>query len=350
MQFSYSGTIQFPRRVPGRLPRLLDSKENVRTLLGVNFAYTNRLNYFTVQTINLSWGYERSFKNLLLNVRFPNIEYNFLRRGELLKQLIDSNRSFNYIFNRGLILSTIGTVNYAFGKRRNISNLLTISTELSGLVASSIIKNKIGSNPLYRFIRFDTEFRHTKNIRRSALAFRAFAGIGIPLAIHGLDSANFYLPFFRQYVAGGPNSMRAWGIRRLGPGSSIRSFNTNKAPDRFGDIRLEINGEYRFYIANISSFTLNGALFADIGNVWFNRKNPDFPNGELRFDRLWQDIAIGTGTGLRIDFNFLKLRFDYAFKVKNPTPDEADRAEQNQWFYKWQLLGGQLQFGIDYPF
>ena len=145
--------------------------------------------------------------------------------------------------------------------------------------------------------------------------------------------------------------MRAWGIRRLGPGSSIKSFASTDAPDRFGDMRLEFNAEYRFFIASISTFTLNGALFGDIGNVWFLKPNPDFPNGNFQINRLWKDIAIGTGTGLRIDFsNFLKIRFDYAFKVKNPTPDISNPGEQNQWFYKWQLLGGQLQFGIDYPF
>ena len=142
--------------------------------------------------------------------------------------------------------------------------------------------------------------------------------------------------------------MRGWGVRRLGPGSAVKSFSKTVAPDRFGDMRIEVNAEYRFYLTEIGGVVLNGAWFTDIGNVWFLRNNPDFPNGDFKLQRLWKDIAIGTGTGLRIDFGFLKIRFDYAYKVKNPSPGEIE--EQNKWFYKWQLFNGQFQLGIDYPF
>jgi outer membrane protein insertion porin family len=63
---------------------------------------------------------------------------------------------------------------------------------------------------------------------------------------------------------------------------------------------------------------------------------------------LWRDLAIGLGTGLRVDFGFFKIRLDYAFKVKDPTPDNL--LAQNKWFYGWQLFSGQVQLGIDYPF
>ena len=144
--------------------------------------------------------------------------------------------------------------------------------------------------------------------------------------------------------------MRAWGVRRLGPGSSLKSFLPTDAPDRFGDVRLEANAEYRFYLTNIRGVLLNSAVYTDIGNVWFLRKNEDFPDGEFRFDKLAKDIAIGLGTGLRIDFSFLKLRFDYAYKVKNPTPDAGNPDSQNKWFYDWKWNNGQFQLGIDYPF
>ena len=144
--------------------------------------------------------------------------------------------------------------------------------------------------------------------------------------------------------------MRAWTVRRLGPGSSLRSFLPNMNPDRFGDMRIETNAEYRFYITNFGGIILNGALFTDIGNVWFIRKNENFPNGEFKLGRLWQDIAIGTGTGLRVDLSFLNVRFEYAYKAKNPTPDISDSQGQNKWFYGWSLRGGTFQLGIDYPF
>jgi outer membrane protein assembly factor BamA len=105
-------------------------------------------------------------------------------------------------------------------------------------------------------------------------------------------------------------------------------------------------------------------LFTDIGNVWFLRENQDFPNGEFRFNRLAKDIAVGVGTGLRIDFGFLMARFDFAWKAKDPSP--AEPAAQNKWFYNWRpwignkttgdgvnaitKYGAQFQLGINYPF
>ena len=347
-QYSLSHTIQFPRRVPKGLPLFRHSRDLVRTVFGLNLAYTDRKQYYTVQSINVSWGYEKNWANKLLAIRFPNVEYYYLSRQDSLNKLIEKNKSYRYIFNKGLILSTQANYTIA-GGRKNVTNLLSFGGEVSGLAASLIPSKFLDSN-LYRFAKLDVEFRQTHKIRRSAFAWRLFGGVGYSIPTSSLDSINMYLPFFRQYFAGGPNSMRAWGIRRLGPGSSLKSFSQTDAPDRFGDMRLEANAEYRFYIADISGVILNGALFTDVGNVWFLRKNNDFPDGEFRFTKLWKDIAIGAGTGLRVDFGFLKLRFEYAYKVKNPTPDFYNASEQNQWFYKWKLLNGQFQLSIDYPF
>ncbi|MFL5789535.1 MAG: BamA/TamA family outer membrane protein, partial [Flavisolibacter sp.] len=179
------------------------------------------------------------------------------------------------------------------------------------------------------------------------IAWRVFGGIGYELP-SSHNKNNLYLPFFREYYGGGPNSMRAWPLRKLGPGSTILSYASNQVPDRFGDIRLESNLEYRYYMTRLFGFNVEGALFIDMGNIWFLRANPDFIDGEFRPGKLWKDIAIGTGTGVRIDFGFLKGRLDYAYKVKNPSPENIE--EQNKWFYRWKLTSGQLQLGIDYPF
>ncbi|MFL5742056.1 MAG: BamA/TamA family outer membrane protein [Flavisolibacter sp.] len=347
-----SHTIQFPRLVP-RFTWIPPSiREDARTYLSFNFGYTDRIDYYRVATINTSWAYEFNWKKILLGIRFPNIEYNFLQKRPLLDTLEAHNASYKYIFNDGLIISTLYNFTIA-GGRKNLANLTRISFEESGLIAG-MLHSVIPNAKLYRFIKLDAEFTQTYKIRRSALAWRFFGGVGygLPFSLENgaKDSANFYMPFFRQYYGGGPNSMRAWSVRKLGPGSSIKSFANNIAPDRFGDIRLELNGEYRFYITQIFGFPSEGALFTDIGNVWFLRKNGDFVNGEFNINRLWTDIAIGAGTGFRIDFGFLKARFDYAYKVKNPSPDAAEAESQNKWFYNWQLLNGQFQLGINYPF
>ena len=89
--------------------------------------------------------------------------------------------------------------------------------------------------------------------------------------------------------------MRAWTVRKLGPGSSIKSFDRDVAPDRFGDIRLEANIEYRYHMVELFGFPLEGAVFTDIGNVWFLRKNEDFPNGHFQLSRaLMKSIDLAT--------------------------------------------------------
>ena len=116
----------------------------------------------------------------------------------------------------------------------------------------------------------------------------------------------------------------------------------------FGDVQLEFNTEYRFKIATIAGTRVESVLFTDIGNVWLLKKQAGQPEEVFKFSRLGKDIAIGLGTGLRLDFNFFLIRVDYAYKVKDPSPDNI--ADQNKWFHNWRINNGQLQIGINYPF
>jgi outer membrane protein assembly factor BamA len=156
------------------------------------------------------------------------------------------------------------------------------------------------------------------------------------------------MPFFKQYVAGGPNSMRAWQVRQLGWGSVPQDTGFQ---DRFGDIQLEVNAEYRFLVATLpGGIKLGSALYVDAGNIWL-RKTFDDPNlvgADFNLARFGKDLAIGAGTGVRFDFNFFLIRLDYAYKVKDPQRKEQDG--ERQWFYNWGLFNGQLQLGINYPF
>lgn len=355
VQVTGSHTITFPRLYPRWATRFVKNEEkrnNARTTLNLNAGYLDRVKFFNVRFANISSGYETNWKNKLLSIRIPNIEFNFLDKDFLLDRLIDSNASYRYIFNTGLVTSSLANYSIAGGKR-NHTHITRFGGEVAGLIAGLIPNSNFLDSNLYRFVKLDLEHRRTITIRRTAVAMRLFGGMGIGLPrghVQGgrsKDSLNFYLPFFRQYYAGGPNSMRAWALRQLGPGSRTASFAQNVAPDRFGDIQLEANVEYRFYVANVNGVTLNSAFFVDVGNVWYRRDDATIQNEEFKIGRLAQDIAIGAGTGLRVDFNFLKLRLDYAYKVKNPSRQNLNEKE---WFYNWGLFNGQLQFGIDYPF
>ena len=71
------------------------------------------------------------------------------------------------------------------------------------------------------------------------------------------------LPYEKNFFVGGPNSLRAWRPRALGPGSAKGNF------DQPGSILLETSAELRFKIFKIfGDYNINGALFVDAGNVW----------------------------------------------------------------------------------
>jgi outer membrane protein assembly factor BamA len=350
-QISIGHVINFPRLIP-RLGFPLMLRENTRTSLAFNGNYINREKFFNLTNINASWGYDFNWKNKLLSIRLPNIEFTRLQAKEDLLKLIEQNQSYRYIFNDGLVISTIaslsrtGNKSLSFRKNNpnnkiNLINYMRVNAEGSGLLSGFIHSERL-DRYLYRFIKIDGDIRQTYQIRRTAFAWRFFSGVGYEI-INPRNPEQKYLPFFKSYFAGGPNSMRGWQLRRLGPGSTKKSFARNIAPDRFGDIQLELNGEYRFFVADIKGVLLNSALFTDIGNIWFLRKNPDFLNGEFKLSRLGEDIAIAAGTGLRVDFGPFLVRVDYGYRVKNPNVEK-------QWFNSLKLSNGQIQIGVTYPF
>jgi outer membrane protein insertion porin family len=354
IQVSAGQTIFFPRMIPKWLPVRRSLRENARTSLAVNARYVNRVEYLDLRSVNVSWGYDFNWKKNLLLVRIPNFEYNELKQGPELETLVQQNQSYRYIFNDGLVSSDfIPVVSYTLtGGRKGVANLLRSNFETSGLLSGFIKSDFLDSN-LNRYIKVDASFSQNRKIGlNNAFAWRAFFGVGysIPYTNFGgqVDKGRQFMPFYKSYYAGGANSMRGWALRRLGPGSTIKSFAKDIAPERFGDMQIEGNAEYRFQIANIRGVTLNSALFTDIGNVWTLRKNEDFPGGEFRFNKLWHDLAVDVGTGVRVDFGFIKIRLDYAFKAKDPSPDLLEA--QNKWFYKFDALKGTFQVGVDYPF
>lgn len=363
-QFTISNTIRIPRLIPSRWFRTLispDWRELAQTFVSTNLGYTDRINYFKVFTLNTSLGWESSKNKMIISVRWPNIEYNFLERRSQLDSLIKNNRTYQYIFNDGLIVSGVANVTRINSPKKYLTTTSRINVELAGVpgVVSILSPNA----KMYHFVKLDGEYSailKTGARKRSSIAGRIFLGIGKPFQFSKPndkpDTINYYMPFFRQYFGGGPTSMRAWSLRKLGPGSTIKSYDRTIAPDRFGDMKFETNLEWRIYLTKLlNTYPMETALFSDIGNVWFLRKNPDFPNGDFDMNRFFKDLGIGVGTGLRIDFGFLLARFDFAWKAKDPSPDAADAAAQNKWFYHTNLgfgnrYGTQFQLGINYPF
>ena len=162
------------------------------------------------------------------------------------------------------------------------------------------------------------------------IAFHAFGGLAVPYG-----NAN-NMPFSRSYFSGGANDNRAWKAYKLGPGSSNNINEFNEA-----NFKLAFNLEYRFPLSG----PLKIGFFIDAGNIWNIFDDVDDP--AFRFDGLQDlsEIAIGSGIGLRYDFDFFVFRFDTGFKTYNPALPEGER-----WWGEYKLKKAVFNIGINYPF
>jgi len=190
--------------------------------------------------------------------------------------------------------------------------------------------NILGVN-FSQYIKTEVDFiKHWDMGRDNIFAFRAFGGVAIPYG-----NANS-IPFVRSFFAGGPNDNRAWRAYDLGPGSSGGRNEFNEA-----NMKLALNAEYRYNLFG----ALNSAVFIDIGNIW---NVLDIVEDEkATFESLadLKNIAVGSGFGLRYDFNFFVLRFDVGFKTYNPALPEG-----NRWFRNYNFNNAVYNVGINYPF
>lgn len=363
-QVSLSNSLVFPRFVfPGMHKLKRDFRGNIQSVLTLNAANTERRYLFNLTSFNTAWGYDFTWRarpekyavnnrTYSIGIKIPNIEYSYIKKRDRLLTLIDSNPSIKNLFSDGLITSVIANFSMPWNSSNKRSiNVLKLNLEASGLL-TGMVHSKFIDEQLYRFIKADAEYAKLLKLgSQSGLVLRGFAGIGYELESTPNPEKRTQLPFFKQYFSGGPNSMRAWQLRRLGPGSTIKKFDgPYSVPDRFGDVQLEANIEYRMPLFNISGIPINGALFTDIGNVWLLKKDAGLENETFKLSRLGTDLAIGAGAGIRADFGFFVIRLDYAYKVKDPSPDLENAAYQNKFFAYPFFKGSQLQVGIGYPF
>jgi outer membrane protein assembly factor BamA len=202
-----------------------------------------------------------------------------------------------------------------------------------------------------QFVRLELDYRHYWNYERSAVATRAYVGLGVP---YGQSSV---LPYIRQFTAGGPNSIRAWRLRTLGPGSYTDTSRVAQIfPDQTGDMKLEGNIEYRFNLVRLfgGSMNLKGATFLDLGNIWMLRKDTSRPGAEFQVGNLYKDLAIGTGAGLRVDFSYFVIRLDFGIPLKKPYPTKNGSGWYiGEWTLgdsRWRRENVTWNVAIGYPF
>ena len=213
-------------------------------------------------------------------------------------------------------------------------NLLYGLFALSGGEKNSKGQYTIAGIPFTSFVSAEVDFTYNHMLwERSSIVAHTSAGVGIPTANAST------LPFERSFYLGGTNSMRAWNLRGLGPGSyhgTLSHFESS------GDLKWECNLELRTPLYR-NFFT---AVFLDMGNIWNIRKNADIPNGEFDINRFYKELALDGGIGIRLDVSFIVFRIDVATALHTPYLPEGERWRNHP--VKWDEL--HFRFGIGYPF
>ena len=378
-ELSYTNTITFPRLI-GPVKWIEQRKRPLlqQTFINITPAYVNRINLFNQLSASIAFGNEWNIKPNRKNVfRLPNIEYSYLyNQSDSFRKTLDLNPYLRYSFNTALVIGTSYsyTSTYINPKHPERQRTFKWNIEESGLVLGRFGAFK---KQLRQFVKTDAEYTFVVARSRSARIFRVFAGVGIPVG-----KSDTTLPFFKQYFGGGANSMRAWPIRGIGPGAKpLAPYNSFALNDRTGDVRFEMNGEFRYDIAQIipNSLVLKGAFFVDVGNVW-NFRNTLIGGGEdslqFKFKNFYKQLGVTAGTGFRFDFNYFLIRFDLGFRFKRPdiqkndgwqipnisysnlfrrgeevpSPTDPNKTVNDDRYRIWRYQNFNFTIGLSYPF
>ena len=223
-------------------------------------------------------------------------------------------------------------------------NSITSAGNVTSLLYAALGKDfseknkKLLGTPFAQFMKFTSEIRTLFKVgEKQHIAARLMGGV---LWSYGNQTI---APYSEQFYIGGANSLRAFTVRSLGPGTYNPGKNTKYGYlDQTGDIKLEANVEYRFPIFG----ELYGATFLDAGNVWLMRKDESRPGGELTLKNFAKSIALNTGLGVRYDLTFLVIRLDMGIALH--VPYETGKSG----YYNIPKFkdGLGLHFAIGYPF
>lgn len=195
---------------------------------------------------------------------------------------------------------------------------------------------KLMNNPFTQFIKITSEFHHNWRVNTNTrLVLRAMGGVAWA---YGNSEV---VPYSDQFYSGGANSIRAFPIRRVGPGRFVSRGGRYSYLDQTGDLKIEGNIELRFPLLG----ALHGATFVDAGNIWLLRSDPNREGGTFSLSNLSNDIALGTGAGLRYDLDFLVLRADLGFALHDPASTRKGYLSADRFSNRFAF-----HFAIGYPF
>jgi outer membrane protein insertion porin family len=357
------GELELPKFVT---PFRLDNVSSLfvpKTHIVLGFNLLNRLLYYQLFSVDASFGY--NWKESISK------EHNFNPLSITFAHLTNTTQKFNDLLSANPLLQKsfeeqfiIGQ-NYSFTYNDQLEKdhmnhvyfkgSIDLSGNLLQLVQSLFIKHQATPNTPYNifgttyseYYKFDIDWRYYYNTidQRSSIASRLIAGIGVPYG----NSAT--LPYVKQFYIGGTNSVRAFSVWGLGPGSyrTPDSIAAKSFLEQAGDIKLEANTEYRFPIISI----IKGALFVDAGNIWLLNEDPNRPGSKFSGKTFLDEIAVGTGFGVRLDLSFFILRFDLAFPLRIPYLPQGERWVINKINFgdpSWRKNNLAFNIAIGYPY
>ncbi len=321
-EYGAEARLLFPRFIAPFLSRKFRRRVTATSEVSISYNLQNRPEYHR-RVLSAAWRYKWNDANhhdkyqidlLDLNyVSMPWISERF--RTDYLENATSRNAILRYNYEN-LFIMKFG-LGYSYNNGRyaikayaeTAGNLLNLSSHVLG--AS---RNDLGVYQLFNiaFAQYaKADFEYTKNWKidyNNTLVFHFGLGVAYP---YGNSTI---LPFEKRYFSGGANSVRGWNVRGLGPGRYVERDGNINFINQTGDMKIDLNIEYRTHLF----WKFNGALFVDAGNIWTLREYPEQKGGMFRFDHFVKDMAVSYGMGLRFNFDYFILRFDFGMKAVNP--------------------------------
>ena len=361
-ELTFSSSLSFPRFL-GLPENLYKGSDIPRTEIKASFSYQDRPEYKR-NIASLTYGYSGSGSGKFSYQLYPfrtsvvkvyNLSDSFI-------EYLFNNTSLTDMFSDHIDMGVSGMLYWTTNSDivpKTPYSYARLSADVSGnLLKLAKVKQLFGLS-YSNYVRGEATLGHTFRFGyedNQALALRFVAGAGI-----GLEEESNYLPYERMFFVGGASSMRGWQSRTLGPGFFNQDdyADTFLIPSQMGDMKLEFDMEYRFKLF----WKLEGALFAEVGNVWNLDKTVfeviELPDGDydvielpdpdnFRFSDFHKSLAADWGFGVRVNLDFILLRLDMGLKVRDPSRAEGQRwVGPDQWF---KQNGFAIHFGVGYPF
>ncbi len=344
-EFGTDLTLAFPRLLA---PKFIDRSRRYLnwTRMSVNADLMNRPSYFKMAQFGAKFSWEWHANKRSLNEFTPfKLTYSkVISKTAAFDSAMNANPAIAQSFKNTFIPMMEYTYTYdnSFGPN-NITWSSTISEAgnvFAGIWAACGSKGtkRLFGTAFSQFIKVQSQLVWTRSLGgEKKVVGRVFVG-----GAHAYGNSS-HVPYSEQFYIGGANSVRAFTVRTIGPGSYHPSVQNTKAYyDQTGTFKFETNWEYRFPIFSY----FKGAFFVDAGNVWLLKADPMRPGGELKMKNFFKELALGTGLGLRFDMNMLVVRADVGVGIHAPY-DTGKSGYYNMTSFKNSLA---LHIAIGYPF